>query len=919
MKTFVFFALLALAAQGVDWSTETADSLSKLPPKDFIELTAALLATITPEAIQGFQEEQFRKTPAAAWGGLTPFQFFNLTTSTCSYLNKPFFQNVPAASFQNFTSNCVTVVPAEAFQGFDSTRLAQVTPLAVSFFSGSQLFELPDESAKLLSGNQASKFNADSCHGLRASFLNNANSTTSVSRVTPACVANVNATQFTGFSADTVRGFNADVASVLTQLQVVQLGDNCAGVTPQFLAKLVEIQNATVNCVSKLPANAFSQVSAAQVSTLLVPVVNTIQKAHFEQFNPAAAAGFSVGQVAAFNKDSCGGITADFASQLLVGSVHGLTPDCAKNANQNFFSKFSDLQAAQLTLEVVHELSENQILYFNPAAAAGFSADAFNKLEYDTGCKGLDANFVSFITPASIRALPAPCVKNARDAAFSLLKGDQVANMTDDSFSGFRQQQVEVFSLEAAARVKPTQAAKWGVDTGCAGLGGLVASKLPTDVFPVITKDCLAHTNSSFFSDLPDASVAALPNATYAGVQDRHFAAMPARVASDLNEFQTSQFSNDACKGVTATVLGALAPASGLKGLTQGCLSNVPGYSFTTFTPSQLNSLNCSALNSDQVAHLPVDTFGAISIVCVAELSPSSFSSVTPQQLSKLPLATISLLTASQLSQFSPLSVRGLNVEQIQAINTNATAGFTADQLGNLTVQWKDSFVDAIPLHRWTANPKTAAEYVAKVGVEFDGLKDFSTFTNETTWIQLANVKNGSFVFDSNFVARTYPVTFLGLVPMYVSHIREESFPTFTAEQTPYLLPAVVAQFTASQVKGFSPAAFGALYPPSFSSLSSDALKALSDDQIKAIPSSVLKDCTFADHLEKSGRNGVLTGDAKTNYDVCIATNNGGDGKSGLTGGQIAGIVIGTLAGVAVIGGAIFYFVRRKKANYQAI
>lgn len=41
--------------------------------------------------------------------------------------------------------------------------------------------------------------------------------------------------------------------------------------------------------------------------------------------------------------------------------------------------------------------------------------------------------------------------------------------------------------------------------------------------------------------------------------------------------------------------------------------------------------------------------------------------------------------------------------------------------------------------------------------------------------------------------------------------------------------------------------------------------------------------------------------------------------KNGLTGGQIAGIVIGSLAGVGIVGFAIFWFVVKKKTFAELI
>jgi len=383
---------------------------------------------------------------------------------------------------------------------------------------------------------------------------------------------------------------------------------------------------------------------------------------------------------------------------------------------------------------------------------------------------------------------------------------------------------------------------------------------------------------------------------------------------------QLGRLSGSACSGFSSDVFNALPPAA-VSGISVECVSNLSIIVFANIKNSTFAALPCAGLTAPQIHVLPPAALQSITPECFRNLSAAAFGGITGNQIDQLPNSVISLLTPAQVSVIPGDVIANMTLNQLTALVPAAVQNLTGDQLGNLTVSKTSSFINLFNSSILEPNRNASDAFVRKVPASVPQLTNYTLIPAEQqqlTWLKVA-------VMDETYTPTQIPQEFVrylpdnavaGLRPYHIQRLTQEAVQSIGPNKTQYLgLPAFSA-FTGATVALLTPSAFGSLNAQLLNNMTPEQLGNATAAQFAALPAAAFQNCTLSKALS-SDQKASLSGDASSNVKACGAS--APDAPNKLGGGVIALIVLGVLAAVALVAAAVYYFVRRNRASYQAI
>jgi len=893
-----------------------------LPPSDFANITAAELGSVQDATISGYTPLQLNSTDAAAFVGLRAAQFDVLPASLFTYFLAAQVSNLAPVTFARITAAQLGFLTAEAAHGLTADQLTQLNDTAAVGFTDGQIANL----------------NPEACKGIFSHTWLNIPAPL-FANVTVQCVQNARDDFLVSVTRAQLAYFNAAQVNALSQNQTTQLTATAApGLRGAFFSKegasgLTNVAFGALNpaafffwtaeAFASVPPTDFKNIMASQVFYLTNSSFGALTKDQLNNFSPIAAANTTSQQIAQLNQ-SCAGITPGFLFNVPTTAYGALQAECIEVAPSDAFSVAKAGQLASLPKELFADFTKEQLLNASSTAFTGIRDEQFTLVDG----AGFTARLLMGTTAAAFKGLRKQQVQAASDDAFSQVSADQIAYF-GRAVQGLRAKQLAAILAPSVAGFGSNAA--YFDPPACQGITREQLVQFLPSALNNITAGCFANTSDTITSAFTADQIYALNLDAFGAFDSAKIYNLSDFAFSKASRAQISSLKAPACTGFRSTVFNQISK-SGLDGVTSECVSETPVAVFANLATAILEHIPCGGITDEQFHVLPNDTFSDITVECFRNLTPNAFSGISGYQIAGLSPDVVSLISPDQIATIAGDVIGNMTYGQLRYLQPRTSANLTADQLGNLTLIRGLQFVELYNYTSLTTERDEATKFISKIGTQLSEVVDWhvnATDQKNITWLELALTKIATMPpLGDEFVSRFQNSTFLGLRPVHVTEkLTPAAIKQISAGQASYILSAPFQNFTAEQVNLLQPAAFASLNNDVLREITPAQFANTTDDQLAQLAEqnpSIFKDCAFSKSLSKS-QVSKLTGDAKTNYNVCVPSGSGTtspnntENPDGLTKGQIALIVLGALAAVALIASAVYYMVKRNRSQYQAI
>jgi hypothetical protein len=481
-KLLILFRLIILRCKGF-----VSECITNIPEDVFSGFSSSCLKYMTKNSLYAINSQQISKLSLLAVAGIDYNQIQALNPTSCSgfilWQISSLRNEYPSVACKGFTAECLSNIQTLAIPGMDEKCTSALNPESLKFISSQQVAAMSFKAISGFNQNHLAVINPQSCNGFSSPQLNSLSTaypSSACKGITQMCLTHIPSISLTGMSAEcvgtidpkTVVSFSAYQIGNLTanavtgfvQNQMIQLTDACAGFSIGQLNSLTAkypnsvcmgIQAACIHaikpsnmagfkpdCISLLPANAFSTISSKSISNISLQGISGITKQLLENINIDACAGFSNQQVNSFNPsyptNVCQGMKAECMAKIPAVSYPGLQESCFNQFKDDILSKVSSDQLGFISIYAAKSITSSMISNLPATSCSGFQKGHMEVLsQRGNHCRGLNRQCISCLTESATSGMGSICIKEISSADITGFSKRHFPSFTVDAVSAF--------------------------------------------------------------------------------------------------------------------------------------------------------------------------------------------------------------------------------------------------------------------------------------------------------------------------------------------------------------------------------------------------------------------------------------------------------------------------------------------------
>jgi hypothetical protein len=636
-----------------------ASAIQTISPLAAAKFTAAqtiyLRGDSTSYGCGGFTPEQFSVMPAEPFRGFTASCISSTKASPWSGLTADGASGISGNASYGFLSSAISAIPGSAAAGFSSAFIAGLRGTSSSYGCGG------------FTSAQFGNISAESFSGFAADCISQTNAAT-WSGITADRLANIKPDAFYGFWANAIGNIPSSAVSgfsieQLAGLRTTSYSYGCGGfVSDQFTAMTTSLYGLSGQCVYQTRAEAWAGLTSLGASSMSTSGMSGFTTSSFSKIPPSAIAGFNSTHIAALSSggqtSGCAGWTDDQLAALTPEGFKGLSTDCIYYSPSGSWAKTDEYQVASIPSESFYGFWASAFAKIPGSAAKGFSSSQIAQLRGDSssyGAGSLTSDQVANIPDSAFDGFRYQSLRNSPPSAWTTLSASQLSYIKANQINGFRYEHIR--SLQGFS-AKGFTAEQFGVmQSECSGFSDIHITNITVAAFSNLTWVCFSDFKSACINAISVPQIKVVPALSFGGLQQYHLPYFTNETLLAISVPQLSELKSATVYGFLANQYYALIQHHG------------PTF-VNVFTLAQMRSP--MLITSDSVSQYYVSG----QLTSTGEF-PSSLANTTWLQLSSLN-RPVGGLTASMIMAIDPVSVPGLRSTDINGLAPSVVSAFSA-------------------------------------------------------------------------------------------------------------------------------------------------------------------------------------------------------------------------------------------------
>lgn len=488
--------------------------MAALPPTMVQNFKPEQFAALPPAAMGGLNEDRFRALPPQAMTAFNPQQMGAVPAAAMEGMRVAQFSAIPPSAMQGFNPSQFAALPLDTMQSFKPTQMAALPPLALAGMEPEQIRVLPPTAARALNPEQ-------------------------VGALPPQAIAAIPPGVFRAFSAAAIAALTPEQRNALPP----------QALNPPPLAQPATAGNigALVNSLSgwnidKVPPAAFTGMKPTDVAKLPADAFTALSANQFGSLPPAAFSGLKPNQVELLPPEAVAALKPLQLGQLPPNAFAAFSPAQVGALPPSALAAMKPTQTGQLPPEAFEVMKPSQVGALPPSAVGGLKPDQVAALSPDA---------LTALKPAQVGAL--------KPTAVAALEPQQVAALPPSALTQMKPTQAAALPVDAIAEMKPTQVSALPP----AAVGGLKpeqVSALPPEAMTAMKPAQVAALKPAAVGGLEPAQVDALPPAALRQVSGPQLGAISADAMKSLDTAQINALPSTAFKGMKPEQANSLSP-----------------------------------------------------------------------------------------------------------------------------------------------------------------------------------------------------------------------------------------------------------------------------------------------------------------------------------------------------------------------
>ena len=489
-----------------------------------------LMAALPPTMVQNFKPEQFAALPPAAMGGFNEDRFRALPPQAMTAFNPQQMGAVPAAAMEGMRVAQFSVIPPSAMQGFNPSQFAALRLDTMQSFKPTQMAALPPQA---LAGMEPEQIRVLPPNAARA--------------LNPEQVGALPLQAIAAIPPGVFKAFSAAAIAALTPEQRNALPPQALNPPPLAQPATAGNIGALVNSLSgwnidKVPPAAFTGMKPTDVAKLPANAFTALSANQFSSLPPAAFSGLKPNQVELLPPEAVAALKPLQLGQLPPNAFAAFSPAQVGALPPSALAAMKPTQTGQLPTEAFEVMKPSQVGALSPSAVGGLKPDQVAALSPDA---------LTALKPAQVGAL--------KPTAVAALEPQQVAALPPSALTQMKPTQAAALPVDAIAEMKPTQVSALPP----AAVGGLKpeqVSALPPEAMTAMKPAQVAALKPAAVGGLEPAQVDALPPAALRQVSGPQLGAISAIAMKSLDTAQINALPSTAFKGMKPEQANSLSP-----------------------------------------------------------------------------------------------------------------------------------------------------------------------------------------------------------------------------------------------------------------------------------------------------------------------------------------------------------------------
>lgn len=513
----------------------------------------------------------------------------------------------------------------------------------------------------------------------------------------------------TGTSSQSSSGANltAELLNGLNTPQIYKLTpDEVKGINVGVFASL---KTPTINALlgsatyANITSTQLDQIPESVVKDLSADSLNIISLLNIsEDFKKKLAKNTNINQLTSDQKTKLGVAgTSESSTTNTPGPAAATTP------------ALSSMQGANLTAELLNDTSNTaQLGTLTDTQVGSIPKAEFAKLLAAT-INALFHNNYSAITKDQLEQIPANVIKDLSVATISSLNG---ANLTTTFLAKLTPTQLGSLTKEQVAAIKPDEFANItaGILEGLSAIatGGITGDQL--DKLPFNVARACFMTNALTLHNLSGASLTAgflgrAPTFDLSMLTKTQVATIPIETFANLSYSFIDSLANNAAsitKPQLAKIWGVVA-----RGLGKAFLSKLDGTILTKEFINLLSKEQCAYLTSTQIKAIPATEFATLDCYQLSQMDPTAIAAINTQQFAKIPANTFRFTSATFINNLNKDVKQTITRDQLSALVPNPAFTSTTVVMADLSIDTLSSlnganlppdFLNNLTATQWT-------------------------------------------------------------------------------------------------------------------------------------------------------------------------------------------------------------------------
>eukprot|EP01130_Rhizamoeba_saxonica_P017286 TRINITY_DN8324_c0_g1_i1.p1 TRINITY_DN8324_c0_g1~~TRINITY_DN8324_c0_g1_i1.p1 ORF type:complete len:923 (+),score=178.32 TRINITY_DN8324_c0_g1_i1:263-3031(+) len=555
--------------------------------------------------------------------------------------------------WKHMTAESIHHLPPAIFQNVTSEDIQLIPAEAVAGFT---VLEIGFLSMEALSG-----FSADQ-----------------VRYLTPSACSGINANQFGNFSVDAFSGFVADCLKA-TKPEVWYC------ILPQQVAAIADSE--------------FSGLRSWHIGNLKPETIGAISQEKISMMSFGTDGG-------------CLGIGSVFIQNLKADSFAGFCSSCVKKIFQGW-EHITAEKFVKIFPSVFSALSETQLASVNGTSFSELTSDHIFHLQ-DNACSGLSINHIQNLKPESFEGFQRPCIDGMKPSVFAGIDEFQVSHITPQAFESMDLTKFSQLggSFRGVTGEQIRHLSSNGLRAACYGFTSSHIFGFNEERLSNVSKSCISKIADFLFSLFRDEIKYIAPD-TVRGITLEQISQIMPETFKLFTKEQLENIRGLSCAGIYGDLLNDI---TGIEGLSEFCITNIPTSSFTLLSRDALSNMSdsfaegvtddqfdkippgafsgvtmeqfsswgdlCSAFKYEQFNQLPTTSLSGMTLECFTSLSHLVFRHISPQIMDGLPVHLFGHISRLQLEQINTRAITVFRKEHFEQMKYEFMCdGFTSKQV----------------------------------------------------------------------------------------------------------------------------------------------------------------------------------------------------------------------------------------------